>query len=229
MKKLVAFMLVVILAFCTAVAVAEGKLTVTSKNAIIKIGNDSGIFVARVENTGDESIYYDNGKLVIFSADDDVLVSGNYIYSSPSDVLLKPGEYTYCYDFLWDSSLKNAKIGEIKFSVTSNTRGNNYEQIPATAVLDLSGNESFTYNYVNVTFANTTDDILYGAYVVTAITDDENNLVYVDRQDYDNMGIHPGSTVTVKMYIDSDYINYYEINGIKLANVEARVYYKLSN
>ena len=227
MKKLVAFMLVVILAFCTAVAVAEGKLTVTSKNAIIKIGNDSGIFVARVENTGDESIYYDNGKLVIFSADDDVLVSGNYIYSSPSDVLLKPGEYTYCYDFLWDSSLKNAKIGEIKFSVTSNTRGNNYEQIPATAVLDLSGNESFTYNYVNVTFANTTDDILYGAYVVTAITDDENNLVYVDRQD--NMGIHPGSTVTVKMYIDSDYINYYEINGIKLANVEARVYYKLSN
>ena len=229
MKKLVAFMLVVILAFCTAVAVAEGKLTVTSKNAIIKIGNDSGIFVARVENTGDESIYYHNGKLVIFSADDDVLVSGNYIYSSPSDVLLKPGEYTYCYDFLWDSSLKNAKIGEIKFSVTSNTRGNNYEQIPATAVLDLSGNESFTYNYVNVTFANTTDDILYGAYVVTAITDDENNLVYVDRQDYDNMGIHPGSTVTVKMYIDSDYINYYEINGIKLANVEARVYYKLSN
>lgn len=226
MKKFVAFMLVVVFAFCTAVAVAEGKLTVTSKNAIIKIGNDSGIFVARVENTGDESIYYDNGKLVIFSADDDILVSENYIYSSPSNILLKPGEYTYCYDFLWNSSLKNAKIGDIKFSVTSDTSGDNYEQIPATSVLELPGNESFTYNYVNVTFTNTTDDILYGAYIVTAITDDENNLVYVDRQDYDNMGIHPGSTVTVKMYIDSDYINYYEINGIKLANVEAQVYYK---
>lgn len=227
MKKIVALMLVVVFAFCTAVAVAEGKLTVTSKNAIIKIGNDSGIFVARVENTGDESIYYDNGKLVIFSADDDILVSENYIYSSPSNILLKPGEYTYCYDFLWNSSLKNAKIGDIKFSVTSDTSGDNYEQIPATSVLELPGNESFTYNYVNVTFTNTTDDILYGAYIVTAITDDENNLVYVDRQDYDNMGIHPGSTVTVKMYIDSDYINYYEINGIKLANVEAQVYYKI--
>lgn len=225
MKKFFTFMLVAVLTFCVASALAEGKLTVTSKNVIIKIGDDSGIFVAKVENTGDEPIYYDNGKLVIFSADDDILVSKSYIYSSPSNIFLKPGEYTYCYDFLWDSTLKNAKIGDIKFSVTSDTSGYKYEQIPSTAVLELPGNKLFTYNYVNVTFTNTTDEILYGAYVVAAITDNDNNIVYVDRQNYESIGIHPGSTVTVKLYIDGDYINYYEINGIILANVESQVFY----
>lgn len=225
MKKFFTFMLVAVLTFCVASALAEGKLTVTSKNVIIKIGDDSGIFVAKVENTGDEPIYYDNGKLVIFSADDDILVSESYIYSSPSNIFLKPGEYTYCYDFLWDSTLKNAKIGDIKFSVTSDTSGYKYEQIPSTAVLELPGNKLFTYNYVNVTFTNTTDEILYGAYVVAAITDNDNNIVYVDRQNYESIGIHPGSTVTVKLYIDGDYINYYEINGIYLANVESQVFY----
>ncbi|NLM85734.1 MAG: hypothetical protein GX171_03470 [Clostridiales bacterium] len=225
MKKFFTFMLVAVLTFCVASALAEGKLTVTSKNVIIKIGDDSGIFVAKVENTGDEPIYYDNGKLVIFSADDDILVSESYIYSSPSNIFLKPGEYTYCYDFLWDSTLKNAKIGDIKFSVTSDTSGYKYEQIPSTAVLELPGNKLFTYNYVNVTFTNTTDEILYGAYVVAAITDNDNNIVYVDRQNYESIGIHPGSTVTVKLYIDGDYINYYEINGINLDNVESQVFY----
>ena len=225
MKKFFTFMLVAVLTFCVASALAEGKLTVTSKNVIIKIGDDSGIFVAKVENTGDEPIYYDNGKLVIFSADDDILVSESYIYSSPSNIFLKPGEYTYCYDFLWDSTLKNAKIGDIKFSVTSDTSGYKYEQIPSTAVLELPGNKLFTYNYVNVTFTNTTDEILYGAYVVAAITDNDNNIVYVDRQNYESIGIHPGSTVTVKLYIDGYYINYYEINGINLDNVESQVFY----
>jgi len=226
MKKLIALVLVLSFVICSAFAVAEGKLTVTSKNAIIKIGDDSGIFVARVENTGDEPIYYDNGKLVIFSADDDILVSENYIYSSPSDVLLNPGEYTYCYDYLWNRSLKNAKLGDIKFSVSSDTRGENYDQLPATAELELPKTGSWSYNYVNVTFTNTTNEVLYGAYIVAAITDAEGNVIYVDRDNYNNLGIHPGSTVTIKMYIDRDYITYYETNDIKLANVEALVYYK---
>ena len=225
MKKLITLIMVLSAFLCPAVVMAEGELTVTSKNAIIKIGEDSGIFVARVENTGDAPIYYDNGKMVIFSDKDDILASANYVYSSPSDILLQPGEYTYCYDFLWNSELKNAKLGDVKFSVSSDTSGNSYNQLPATAELELPGTDFWSYNYVNVTFTNTTEEVLYGAYLVAAITDVEGNLIYVDRSDYDNIGIHPGSTVTIKMFIDSDYITYYETNNIKPANVEALVYY----
>lgn len=224
MKKFVALILVFSLLFCMAVAVAEGKLTVTEKNVIIKTGRDSGIFVAKVENTGDAPIYYDNGKLVIFSTNDDILATENYVYSSPNDILLQPGEYTYCYEFLWSSALKGEKIGDVKFSVTADNRGYSYEKLSATAELEIPDTGLFTSNYVNVTFTNTTDDVLYGVYVVVAIMDEDNNLIYVDRNSYDSLGVHPGSTVTLKMYIDSDYLAYYKTNDIKPTDVEAMVY-----
>ena len=223
MKKLIALAAALLLITLCAAGLAEGKLTVTSKNVIIYPGKDSGVLVARVENTGDEPIYYDNGKLVIFSEDDDILATENYVYSSPSDILLAPGDYTYVYEFLWSSPLKNAKLGDIKFSVTSDTRGYSYDKMPASAVIDMPGSNTLS-NYVNVTFTNTSDEILYGAYVVCAMMDAEENIVFVDRNSYDNLGIHPGSTVTLKMYIDSDLVNYYEANGIKPTKVDAIVY-----
>ena len=223
MKKLTVLIAsLLLIALCTA-GFAEGKLTVTSKNVIIYAGKDSGVFVARVENTGDAPLYYDNGKLVIFSEDDDILATENYIYSSPSDVLLNPGEYTYVYEFLWSSPLKNAKLGDIKFSVTSDSRGYSYQTIPATAVIDMPGGNSLN-NYVNVTFTNTGSDILYGVYVVCAMMDENDNVIFVDRNSYDSLGIHPGSTVTLKMYIDSDLVNYYEQSRIKPTKVDAIIY-----
>ena len=226
MKRNIMFVLsfLFIFFYTVSVCMAEGKLSVTSKNVIIYNGKDSGIFVARVENTGEEPIYYDNGKLVIFSEDDDILATESYISSSPDSILLNPGDYTYLYEFLWSSPLKNAKLGDIKFSVSSDTRGYSYDQIPATAELEMPGSGSFSYNYVNVTFTNTTDEILYGSYVVCAILDPDDNVIYVDRDRYSNLGIHPGSTVTLKMFIDSDVIDYYETNNIKPAKVEALVY-----
>ena len=226
LKKSFVVILIVLFSLCCVecICLADGSLTVTSKNLIIKPGKDSGMFIGIVENTGDQPIYYDNGKLVVFSEDDDILATDNYVYSSPSDILLQPGEYTYVYEFLWSSPLKNAKIGDIKFSVTSDTRGKSYNQLPSTADLELPGSGSFQYNYVNVTFTNTTDEIIYGAYVVCAIMDQDDNIVYVDRDSYNNLGIHPGSTVTVKMYIDSDYIDYYEANNIKLSKIDSSVF-----
>lgn len=225
MKKYTLISLVFLLVFCIAVStcMAEGKLTVVSKNAIIYYGKDSGVLVGKVENTGDEPIYYDNGKLVIFSEDDDILATENYVYSCPSDILLQPGESAYFYEFLWSSPLKNATIGDVKFSVTSDTRGYTYDQLPASAEIEMPGSDS--YNYVNVTFTNTTEEVLYGVYVVCAMTDADDNVIFVNRDSYSHLGVHPGSTVTLKMYIDSDLINYYEANNIRPAGVDARIYY----
>ncbi|MBR1408768.1 MAG: hypothetical protein IJ573_07735 [Clostridia bacterium] len=221
-KALVLFSMILLSLLCLS-ASAEGKLKVTSKNTIIYTGKDSGVFLAKVENTGDAPVYYDNGKLVIFSEDDEILDTEDYISSSPSDLLLNPGEYTYVYEFLWSSSLKNAKLGDIKFSVSSDNRGYSYKQIPSTAVIDMQQNNSYS-NYVDVTFTNTGDEVLYGAYVVCAMLDNEDNVIFVNRNSYDNLGVHPGSTVTIKMYIDSDLIDYYGATGIKPAKVDSLVY-----
>ena len=42
-------------------------------------------------------------------------------------------------------------------------------------------------------------------------------------QSVDNVGIHPGSTVTFRMYIDSDVVEYYANAGIEPAAVDAYV------
>lgn len=192
MKKTIALAAALLLiALCTA-GLAEGKLTVTSKNVIIYPGKDSGVLLARVENTGDAPIYYDNGQLVIFSENDDILATENYVYSCPGDVLLAPGEYTYVYEFLWSSPLKNAKLGDIKFSVSSAGRGYSYDRMPATAEIDMDGSSTLS-NYVNVTLTNTGDDVLYSAYVVCAMLDKDDNVIFVDRNSYDNLGIHPAA------------------------------------
>ena len=223
MKKWIALMAALLLVtFCTA-GLAQGKLTVTSKTVIIYSGRDSGVFVARVENTGNAPICYDNGTLVIFSEDDELLAAENYVSSSPSDVRLAPGEYTYIYEFLWSSPLKNARLGDVRFSVTSDSRGYSFDRIPASAVIDMPGSGSYS-NYVNVTFTNNSEKVLYGAYVVCAMMDADDNVIFVNRNNYDNLGIHPGSTVTLKMYIDSDLVNYYEANGIVPVKVDALVY-----
>ena len=210
-------------------SVQKGDITVTSKNVIIKNDDNSGLFVAKVENTGDKPLYYDNGKLVIFSDNDDILATEDYVSSSPNDILLQPGEYTYVYEFLWSNPLKNANIGEIKYSVTTDTRGRAYDQLSAVGSLETEVSGSYTYNYVYVTFTNTTKDTLYGVYVVCAIEDEDGNLVYVDRNEYTSLGVHPGSTITLKMRIDSDYIDYYETHNIKLSKIEALVYINGSN
>lgn len=223
MKRIIAFILCVLLMLCALSASAEGKLTVTAKNAIIYIGKDSGVFVGKVENTGDEALYYDNGQLVIFSEDDEILETENYVYSSPNDLLLKPGEYTYVYEFLWNSALKNAKVGDVKFSVKSDTRGYDYDIIPSSAEIDFKGSSSYS-NYVNVTFTNESDEILYGAYVVAAMFDSDGEMIFVNRNDYDSLGVHPGSTVTLKLYIDYDLVEYYEAKGIEPTVVDSQVF-----
>lgn len=228
MKRAIAFALCALLILSAMPAWAEGKLTVTSKNAFIYSGKDSGVFVARVENTGDAPIYYDDGQLVIFSADDEILTTENYVYSSPGSLLLGPGEYTYVYEFLWDSALEDAAIEDVKFSVSGDTRGYEYEMIPSEAEIAISGGNSYD-NYVNVTFTNETDEVLYGAYVVCALEDKNGEVVFVGRNGYDSLGVHPGGTVTVKMYIDADLIDYYEDNGIEPAAADSMVYFALDD
>lgn len=62
--------------------------------------------------------------------------------------------------------------------------------------------------------------------VVVALTDSEGNLVFVNSNYVGIIGVHPGSTITVDMSINSDFVEYYRAHGIEPASIEAHVYYK---
>ena len=61
---------------------------------------------------------------------------------------------------------------------------------------------------------------------MAALLDTAGNLVYVDQNQYENVGLHAGSTATFSLYIDKDTINHFESSGIQIGSVDAIVYYK---
>lgn len=223
MKKITALLLTLMFLF-SSTALAEGKLKATEKNLFVYTGDDNGYFFAKVENVGDSAVGVDSGDLVIFSEDDDIILSDSYVTTLPSYVVLQPGDYLYVKKFLWDSSLKNATIGDYKFSMPIRKSTKTFTKIPCEATYKLEGTESYD-NYAYVTFTNTMEDPIFDFYVVVALYDADGNLIFVDSNSLSNVAIHPGSTVTTKLYIDRDLMEYYKMNNINPATVDAMVLY----
>ena len=204
---------------------ASGNVTVTDKAICLLAGDDSGHFYAKIENDGDAPVGVDNGKLVLFSANDEILVTSDYVNTYPSRIILNPGEYTYINEFLWDSALKNQTIGDMKFSIDSTDRGTEVERIPCEAAFEINGSDSYD-NFIHITITNDTSETRSGYYLIGALLDTAGNLVYVDTNRYEYVGLHPGSTATFSLYIDKDSIDYLESNGIQVGSVDALVYYR---
>lgn len=220
MKRFAALALFIAL-LLSAVAMAEGQLTVVEKNVVIQPEDGAGYFYARIENTGDAPVIYDYGQLVILSEEEEILETESYVTCSPSRLVLQPGEYAYVVEYLWNSAFEDAQIGEVKFTVTAGDRwGTNTAPAPCEATVDDLAYDQYIY----VTFTNDTEGTVYGYYVVVALHDREGNLVYVDGNQFTNLGVHPGSVVTLKFYVNSDLIEYYKANGITVDSVEALVY-----
>lgn len=95
--------------------------------------------------------------------------------------------------------------------------------VPCEATLEMKDEYD---SYVYVTLTNNTDAIQYGPYVTVALHDQEGNLVYVRGEYADSLGVHPGSTVTIRVYIDSDFIRYFQTNNIEISTADAYVCYE---
>lgn len=225
MKKMIIVTTLIATILLSTICFATGNVTVTDKTACIYAGDDSGYFYAKVENDGDKPVGVDNGKLVLFSGNDDILVTSDYVNTYPSRIILNPGEYTYISEFLWDSNLKNQTIGDVKFSIDTTDRGTEAERIPCEASYEINGSDSHD-NRIYVTLTNDSDETRYGYYVIAALLDTAGNLVYVNTNRLESVGLHPGSTATFSLYMDSDSINYLEQNGIQIGSVDAIVYYR---
>lgn len=225
MKKRITVLSLLSTLLLTTTCHAAGNITVTDKAASIFSGDDSGYFYAKIENDGDEPVGVDNGKLVLFSGNDDILVTSDYVNTYPTRIILNPGEYTYVSEFLWDSKLKNQTIGDVKFSVDVTDRGTAVERIPCEARYEINGSNSYD-NYIYITVTNEAEVTRFGYYLVGALLDTEGNLVYVKTNQYENVGLHPGNTATFSLYIDADNMNHFEANGIQIGSVDALVYYR---
>lgn len=222
MKKGLTVILVLIACTLSSTVLAEGKLKATEKNLIIYDGKDSGRFYAKIENVGDSAISADSGDLVIFSDDDEIILSDSFITTLPSYVTIEPGDYLYVNEFLWDSALIDNPIGDYKLSVPTKQRKATIIKIPCEASMELNGVDTFE-NHIYVTFTNTTDNPLKNYTVVVAMHDDEGKLIYVESYSNSSVAIHAGSSVTVSISVDNDLMEYYQTNQIVPTTVDAMV------
>lgn len=225
MKKLISLFLVLCCFIVLASpAFADAKMTITQKKFITFENNWQGYFFAKVENTGDSAGYLEyGGKLVGFDADDNIILSKEYVGSYPSRVCLEPGEYAYIKDYFLEKELETNTVTDYKFSIKAESQGIDYKKLPSEAVLSYKGGNSYD-NYVYVTFTNTTTDILYGFAITVAMFDQNGDLIFVNGDSTSSIGIHPGSTVTIKTYIDGDLVKYFTQNSLTPTTVESLVY-----
>lgn len=230
MRKILVFALCLLM-MLSSFAMAEGAITVSQE--VFKVvetsyGSTYGYLFAKIENTGDAPISVGSGTLAVFDAAGTILETSDYVSCYPYNAVLQPGEYVYVDNTVYfDDGVTVDTVGEYQFAAKPyDYEGYTYVKFPCEAVLAL-GESEYDSNYVDVTFTNTTDAILYDFDVLTAMFDADGNIVNVDYTWESSVGVHPGSTVTIKVWQDSTVIDDLKAKGITPASVDAMVYYEI--
>jgi len=226
MKKFLAWVMALVLTACSASALAAGKLSVEQENFhVIQSYSVYGYAYAKLANVGDKPIKVNTGLLEIFGADGETLTSTDY-YSEYAEYL-QPGEYTYIrlYDEVED--VEPSGVDDHMLTVTGKADNDCISyRFPCTTDYAPNVQEGYwTYNYMYATFTNNTEEPVYDISVVLALLDAEGNILYMDDADmYSDKAVMPGSSITVRKDVDSNFIEYFEKNGLVPASVDAIAY-----
>lgn len=224
MKKIVAMMLCIAMILTCCSAFAAGRLNVTQENFHYITGYwNYGYVYARVENSGDKPIKVNAAVLEMYDADGEVITSTDY--ANAYATYLKPGEYTYVRMY---EDLDEGAPAPDDYMLTLTGKSENTEvlRLPVTTKLELGVVDGWwTYDYMYAAVTNNTDEILYDLDVVMALLDAEGNILFIDSHNlYSSVGINPGCTLTFRKDIDSNFMDYFEANGILPTTVDAIAY-----
>lgn len=222
-KQLLLILVLTAVLCCAAAAFAEAEITVTDQILIAEEGNWVGYFYAKVENTGDAGAYLANGELTGTNAAGEVILSDTSTNAYPGNLYLEPGEYGYVKRQIYENRLETDTVADYTFTIGTGEWGTQYAKLPCEATFEYLGPDSFD-NYVYVTFTNETDEVLYDYWIASALYDQNGSLITVLDASFSLLGINPGSTVTVKQYIDGDAANYFTNNSLVPTTVDSIVY-----
>ena len=225
MKRFTAMLLMLCSLLMTAAlaeeAAPKAQITVVEQRFINMDDDGRGFYFAKVQNTGDAAGYADyKGNLVLFDADGNIILTENYVHTKPSDVYLAPGEYAYVCENIYDDAIDESAVADCKFSIKAVDDGEEYDKIVSEAKIHYEEDD----NYVDVTFTNTTDEILYDYEIVAAMYDQNGELLFVSAETVSGIGVHPGSTVTIRLYMSEDVVMYLYREGLTPTTVDALVY-----
>lgn len=226
MKKLIAFLLAVLLLTIPFSALGEGKLETTQLFFFVTGGySPHGNMYARIENVGDEPVALGNGIMALYSQDGEVLIKNDHVSPYRYGRPLQPGEYEYVSAWcLMDG--KEDQVAECKFTPGVLSSGSGATRmVESSAELSISeSTSSQAHSYLFVTITNTGDEPLDVFAIQCAVLDQNGNLLYVTYDYVSEIAVHPGSTITVRFGIDDDLIKYCRENQLVPTTADSIVY-----
>ena len=218
MKRFIAMLLILCSALLMTAAFAEetapeAKITVVEQRFINMEDDGRGFFFAKVQNTGDAAGYVDyKGNIVASDAEGNIILTENYVSTAPDEVYLEPGEYAYVRENIYDDALDTAEVADCKFSIRAVDDGEEYEKLASEAKIHFEPDEEDD------------NEILYDYEIVAALYDQNGELLFINTEVVSGIGVHPGSTITVRLYIYEDILMYFCREGLTPTTVDALVY-----
>lgn len=226
MKKFLTLVLILAMAACATSAYAAGKLNVTQENFSVINGYWMyGYAYARVDNVGDKPIKVNAGILEVYNTNGDAITSTDYLHEYAE--YLQPGEYTYVYLYAELENVDETDVDDYMLTITGKS-DNDYtsQRLPVTTEYQPDVDEGwYTYDYMLATVTNDTNEPVYDVEVVLALLDVDGNILYMaDSCMYSDKAIMPGSSVLFREHVDSDFVDWYEKEGIEPVSVDAIAY-----
>lgn len=231
MKKFFSLFLVLLLLMTFVSPVfAAGKMTTGQENLhVVDLFSIYGYVFAKVENTGDKPVEFSAGLLELYDTNGDALTSTDYIYCYPK--YLQPGEtgYVYAYDQIEDAESCSV-VADYSLTVTGKNSASSIIRYPATGEFqpDVQISKYLSYDYITAQVTNNTDSTVFNIKLVSALLDDNDNILYVAEHDFYDTGINPGSTVTYRDSISSSWLEAWEREGVTPTHVDVIAYSNIS-
>lgn len=201
--------------------VAGGKLEIVQENLhFVKSYSNYDLYLyAKVQNVGDREIKLNDSVLEVYNANGEVVASKEY--GDANAAYLLPGEYTYLEMVIYDQLTEeptNYKLTVVE-RTDKDTRNDRY---PVTTDLQLGVEQGYrTVDYMYATVTNPTNETVYDMEVALTLLDDAGNILLMEDQMFFDMGLCPGSSMTVRIEIEEYMKDYFEENGLKPAVVDA--------
>ncbi len=233
LRKLIGFIALILLStMLLSTAFAAGKLSVVQENFLILPYSDyhAGYVYAEVKNVGDKPVEFNGGLFELYDAEGNSIESSNYLRCYPE--VLNAGETGYLYVSKYVEEAKDRSfIDDYLLTVTgkgSKEKSTVYFTVNSTRLEEISEGY-WSYHYITADIENKTDDTQYDFHVVYALKDADGKLLYVDYANPSYVGFKTGTSMEVRVSVDSDVVECFDENGIVPSVVDAIAYVEIEN